>query len=214
VKKERKILIASQSHFVNGLLEAFIHMNGYGKVTAKAADGKQALEAAKKEQPDCVVMENVLHIVSSLEVVKTIRKEMAGVTIIVFSIRRIDLIQAVRLVKAGARGYLPLLDDAAALKRTFEAVWAGRTSFPKELAELLAERDFEMERQKYLRLTTRELEIVHYVALGYSNSEIGWECRVSSRTVEEHRRRVCMKTGLRTTADLTRFAIAEGLVAI
>jgi DNA-binding NarL/FixJ family response regulator len=172
VKKERRIVIAGQSPLFNCLLKVFIQRNGYGIVVAIAGNGREALEMVGRVKPDCVVMESVLHGVNSVEFVKTIRKEVPGTLVIAYPVRWVNRIQAVRLVKAGVRGYLPLCADEEAMKRTFDRVFRNRTAFPEEIEDILADRDYEKEHQKYCCLTAREREIVQFVALGYSNHEI------------------------------------------
>ncbi len=209
--EERRFLVASRSHLMNALVESFLQCHRYGRVIHRATTGREALRAAKTERPDWVVMESVIQEPCGVEVVRKLRGEIPKIRIIAFA-RRTNLVNAVRLVKAGVTSYLSAVEDAAALKKNVESILMGKRVLPREVHELLEDRDFELNGRRYHELSRRETEIIELVALGYSNSEIGGKCGISSRTVEQHRRHISDKTGLRTIADMTRFAMEEGIV--
>ena len=203
--------MASRSHLMNALVENFLHSHRYGRVVHSATTGNAALEAIESANPDWLVMESILHEPCCVEVVKRCREISSVVRIIVFA-HRVNIVNAVRLVKAGATSFLCDLESGEDLRRQVGEVLQGRRIYPTEVREVLDERDFEINSRKYLALSGREREILQFVALGYSNSEIGGKCGISQRTVEQHRRHIADKTGMRTIADLTRFAVEEGLV--
>ncbi|HLS47167.1 MAG TPA: response regulator transcription factor, partial [Gemmatimonadales bacterium] len=105
-------------------------------------------------------------------------------------------------IRIGAHGYL-LKDSAAAeLRNAIRAVRNGETYFPEPVPPQAATG----------RLTARERDVLTGIARGRTNKEIAAELGISPRTVETHRESLMKKTGIRTIAGLTRFALDCGLV--
>jgi DNA-binding NarL/FixJ family response regulator len=119
-----------------------------------------------------------------------------------------DVLYARRALNAGANGFLvksaPLKDILAAIHK----VLGGERYLPADLegkTEFLVEPDLDA-------LTKREFEVLHYLAEGLTNREIASELGVNIKTIDTHRSNVLKKLGLRNNAELTRLAIARGLV--
>jgi len=210
VKEERKFLVATRSGILNALIENFLASSSFGIVVGTAVNGKEAVTAAEASRPDWVFLESSLRERDCVEVTAELKRMLPKAKIVIVCLC-LSVTGAVRLFKAGAMSFLRPDLDGRDLKRSMEMIFAGKRVLPKEVLEVLEEKDWEMNRRKYLRLTKRERTILFYVAEGMTNAEIGYECGISQRTVEGHRQNIMRKTGARSTAELVRFAVDEGM---
>ena len=151
-----------------------------------------------------------------MEVAARIRQTIPETAVLILSMHDHTeyVLQAVR---AGAHGYV--LKDAAPaeLREAVRAVHAGQSYFGPRVADRLSaglrgELEQEERQSRLEGLTEREREVLTLVATGQTNKEIGQSLGISHRTVETHRESIVRKLRIRTVAELTRFAIATGLV--
>jgi DNA-binding NarL/FixJ family response regulator len=111
---------------------------------------------------------------------------------------------------AGASGYVPKEAADVELVQAIRDVAAGRHFVHPAVGARLAEAEAEAETASPDPLSAREHEVLHLLALGHTNQEIAAMLTISVRTVETHRARIVEKLGLRTRAELVRYAIATG----
>jgi DNA-binding NarL/FixJ family response regulator len=123
--------------------------------------------------------------------------------------------QVLRMIKAGARGYV--LKGAApdVLVQAIETVEAGGTFFSPEVAQVAFNQFVEGAGQKTrAELTDREREVLTQIADGFSNKEIAGQLNLGVRTVESHRERIMRKLDIHNIAGLTKYAIGQGWVTV
>ncbi len=185
-------------------------------VVAEAADGSQAISMARELDPDVVLMDITLPGESGLEVTARLLGELPKTKILILTIhdRGEYVLEAMR---AGARGYVLKDAGAAELRRAVRAVHRGEEFFgPRVAAGLSAalrgEEARERRKQLLRELTSREREVLAWVARGSTNKAIAEELGISPRTVESHRDSLVNKLGIRSVAELTRFAMESGLI--
>lgn len=186
-------------------------------VVAEASNGEEALELAQAHKPDVIVLDISMPGVSGLEVAARIRQTIPETAVLILSMHDHTeyVLQAVR---AGAHGYVLKDASPAELREAVRAVHAGQSYFGPRVADRLSaglrgELEQEERRSRLEGLTAREREVLALVATGQTNKEIGQSLGISHRTVETHRESIVRKLRIRTVAELTRFAIATGLVA-
>ncbi len=120
---------------------------------------------------------------------------------------------AVHVLRAGASGYLPKDAPPEEMLRAIHTVLAGRRYVSPTLAELLAsDIGGDFEQPLHARLSAREFQILCKLATGKSVSEIGKELRLSVKTISTYRSRILDKMGFKTNADLTAYALRNGII--
>jgi DNA-binding NarL/FixJ family response regulator len=187
------------------------------QVVGEAADGKQALELAREQRPDLVVLDVSMPEMNGLEVARALREEENEAAILILSMFD-DPEYVLQAVRAGADGYL--LKDAgpAELREAVRTVHEGREYLSERVTHQLSvalrqELEQEQRRSRLDLLTPREREVLVEVAAGRTAREIADQFGISHRTVETHRERVMTKLRIRTIAGLTRFAMETGLAS-
>lgn len=182
-------------------------------IVGEAGDANTAFERARSLRPDIVVLDIGLPDMNGIEVTAKL-KERAGVdpkivALSAYSDRRF----ATEMLRAGAASYVTKSSVGAELIRAIRAVASGQTYICPEVAGALvsAMRDGQ-ERGQTPRLSRREREVLRLIAEGTRSPSIADQLHISLGTVEVHRRNIMRKLGLRTVADLTRYAVREGLV--
>ncbi len=207
-----RILIADDHEIVRkGVRDVIEGCPGW-KVVAEASDGQQALELAIKENPDIAVLDVSLPTINGVALTRRLRKECPNVRILLFTMHDDDETVSTGLA-AGARGYVLKSDSEDHLEAAISALGANRPYFSSPVSELLL--DAAMNERKRSRLesfTVRELEVAQLIAEGNGNKQIARRLDISIKTVETHRAAAMRKAGVRTAAELVRFAIKHNLI--
>jgi two-component system, NarL family, response regulator NreC len=171
-------------------------------------EASSVVEAVALEiEPDLIIADLILGDRQGADVVKDLSQRYPGSRIIVLSM--IDQPSEVRAtLSAGAKGYV--LKDAAArdLVDAVRKVAKGEDYLQPSLGVAMSQPDAVSEK----KLTERETEILRLIALGHTNVEIAELLRLAVRTVEVHRAHLLEKLGLRTRAELVRYAVDSGIV--
>jgi DNA-binding NarL/FixJ family response regulator len=182
-------------------------------VVGEAGDAHTAFECTRSLRPDIVVLDIGLPDMNGVEAAAKL-KERSGVDpkIIALSAYN-DRRFATEMLRAGAASYVTKSSVGAELVRAIRAVAGGQTYICPEVAGALvsAMRDGH-EKGEMPRLSRREREVLRLIAEGTRSPSIAEQLHISLGTVEVHRRNIMRKLSLRTVADLTRYAVREGLV--
>ena len=183
------------------------------EVVGEAGDGQEALRLLRQLHPDVAVMDLSMPGLDGIEVTKRMVSEGMSTKALILTMHANEE-YAVRVLQAGARGFIgkgaPSQDVAKAVRK----VAAGGYYLPAELADALPKR--------YARkgtgespleaLSDRELQVLKRLAEGRTSREIGQDLHISAKTVDTYRARLLTKLELDTTADLIRFALRHGVI--
>ena len=212
-KKKIKILIADDHPVVRKGLWSCLSGKTNFKIVGEASDGADAIQKVKELAPDVVLMDIDMPQKDGLEVTNVLRKESPNVKVLILSMQS-NRDTVLRIIKAGARGYV--LKDAPTdeLARAIETVNAGEAFFSAPVAQIALNQYLtDTDATKPLaKLSERESEVVGLIAEGKSNKEIAMHLGIGVRTIETHRERIMRKLDIHSVAGLTRFAIANGLI--
>lgn len=176
-------------------------------LVAEASNGIEAIEAFRTCLPDITLMDLQMPHLSGVEAIAQILKEFPAAKVIVLTTYSGD-VQAVRALKAGARGYLLKSSLRKELLGAIRDVMAGRRRIPAEVAGEIAEHSTDTD------LTPREIEILKGVASGNSNKMIAARLSISEETVKTHMKSVLSKLDANDRTHAVTIAIKRGIFAI
>ncbi|HEX8297861.1 MAG TPA: response regulator transcription factor [Rubricoccaceae bacterium] len=182
-------------------------------VVGEAASGDALLGLLRGGTPDVIVLDLSMPGPSGLDLVKQLRAEYPSLPLLVLSMHPEDQ-YAVRVLRAGAAGYLTKEAAERDLVQAIRRVAAGGRYLTPVLAEsLLAHFDSDPGAAPHASLSDREFQVLRLLASGKPVSTIGEELALSVKTVSTYRARLLQKMGLKNNAELTRYAIENGLIA-
>ena len=193
---------------IQGLLTREYELAGW------ASNGKDLVEAAVRLSPDVVVLDVGMPILNGIEAAREIRKALPEAKLVFLSMHS-NAIYLRKALEAGASAYVLKSGASEELLTAIEAVTKGGSyvspGFGREVLESVRNWQ-EKSPRLVIELTDRQRQILQLLAEGKQNKEIAQVLNVSVKTVEFHRARLMTKLGARTVAELTRFAIQEGLI--
>jgi len=211
------IVLADDHHVVRQGLRALVDAEADLRVVGEASDGREVLDTVERLKPDVLIVDVMLPSLSGLEVTRQVRQRSPRTRVVVLSMHANEA-YVLEALRNGASGYVLKDANAADLVQAVRAAVGGR----RYLSPPLSERAIEayVERAKggtldvYETLTTREREVLHLAAEGYTNPQIAARLTISPRTAETHRANVLRKLGLQSQTDLVRYAVRRGIVSI
>ena len=207
-----RILIADDHEIVRKGVRDTIEDHPGWEVCAEAADGQEALNLALREKPDIAVLDVSLPIINGVALTRRLHKEAPNIRILLFTMHDDDETVSTGLA-AGARGYVLKSDSESHLEAAISALGANRLYFSAPVSELLLDAALnERKRSRLETFTMRELEVAQLIAEGNANKQIARHLNISVKTVESHRAAAMRKAGVRTAAELVRFAIKHNLI--
>ncbi|MBU1249171.1 MAG: response regulator transcription factor [Proteobacteria bacterium] len=209
-----RVLLADDHSIVRGGLRRIVEDAGDMTVICEAEDGPSALALARTHLPDVAVVDISMPGMDGLEVIAQLQAEMPQMPILVLTMHEEEQ-YVVRSLSAGAKGYVTKRSAPEELVVAIRKVREGGRHLSGGVAELLAERlarSGPTERSSLETLSNREIQVLKALALGTTNREIAEVYSLSVKTVDTYRFRLLKKLNLRNNAELSRFAIQNGLV--
>ena len=185
----------------------------------EAKDGLEAVALAKKLRPAVVLMDAAMPRLNGLEATRQILSEASGVKVIALSMHS-DSLFVLNMFKAGASGYL--LKDCALeeLVKAVRTVMNRQVYLSPGISDIVI-KDFvigwssaESSSSAYSILTSREREVLQLMAEGKNTNQIADSLFVSVKTVEAHRKQMMNKLDIHSVAELTKYAIRQGLTSL
>jgi DNA-binding NarL/FixJ family response regulator len=184
-------------------------------VIGEAANGVEAVRKAKELSPDVILMDIDMPELNGLAAAEVLRREDPAIKVIFLSMHPYSN-HLPRILRSGARGFLLKNAPPDDIVVSILKVAAGGTCFSPDVAQQalghLAQ-SFGAEPEGKA-LSDREREVLIGIAEGLSNKQLAARLEISARTVETHRGHIMQKLKIHTIAGLTRFAVAQGLVAV
>jgi len=212
-----RILIADDHKVMRQGLRALLEKEDDMEVVGEAENGRQAVKSAENLSPDVVVMDIGMRDLNGIEATTQIIERCRGTKVLALSMHS-DRRFAAGMLRAGASGYL--LKDGAfeELANAIRRVAAGEVYLSPSIADVVVsdyvERLARSDASAFSTLTPREREVLQLLAEGHSTKQIASQLRVSAKTIETHRQNVMEKLGIRSVAELTKYAIREGLTSL
>jgi two-component system invasion response regulator UvrY len=208
----KRILIIDDHEVVrDGVKKLFDEQPG-AVAFGEASTGHEALRLAREQDWDLAVLDLSLGSQSGLEVLKELKQIRPRLPVLILSMHSEEQ-YARRAFKAGASGYVTKDNSRAELTKAVNKVEAGGRYITSTLAERLV---FDLgrgsDRPPHESLSDREFEVLRFIASGKTVTEISGLLSLSDKTISTYRARLLEKMGMKTSAELTRYAIQNKLV--
>lgn len=208
-----RVVLADDHAVVREGLKALINGQMDMIVVGEAADGEEACQAALALAPHVLVIDLSMPTLSGAEAAARIRRESPGVRVLALTVHE-ERVYLTQLLRAGASGYVLKRAAAAELVRAIRAVAAGGTYIDPSMAGSLVEGYLDGQDAATQptggSLSERERDVLMRIARGFSNKEIAGELGLSVKTVETYKGRMAEKLGLRSRAEIVRYAAQQG----
>jgi len=210
-----RVLLADDHSIVRAGLRRLVEDAGDMVVVAEAADGREAIKKVQECLPDVAVIDLSMSGMDGLEVVQRLFSTHPKLPVLILTMHEEEQ-YVVRAIEAGAMGYLTKRSAAEQLLQAIRKVHAGGRSLSESASEALATRMAKGAgaRSPLDTLSTREIQVLRGLALGKSNREIAETYHISTKTIDTYRARLLKKLNLKNNAELTRFAIQNGIVEL
>ena len=212
-----RILLADDHKIVRDGLRALIEKQSGMEVIAEAGDGRSTVQMVQELLPNLVIMDIAMPDMNGIEATRQITATAPNVKIVALSMHS-DKRFVAEMLKAGASGYL--LKDCAfeELDNAIRAVIANRTYLSPKIADIII-KDYtrlfpKTEFSVFSILTLREREVLQLLAEGKTTKEISSSLNISAKTVETYRKQIMDKLDIHSIAELTKYAVREGLTSL
>lgn len=214
-----RVLIADNHAIIReglrALLEGYKQMNF--EVAGEAGNGREAVELCRTLHPNIVIMDVTMPGINGIEATKQILKMDPAIKILGLSMHK-DKQYVTQMLEAGACGYILKARAFGELIQGIRAALANKTYLGPEIASMVVEGILHDTSRNAgtasTILTDRQREVLQLVAEGKTTKEIAYVLHCSPKTIEAHRRQIMGRLGLHSVAELTQYAIREGMITL
>ena len=221
--KMLRILIADDHEVARKGIRALLEGHPGWEVCAEAKDGRETVEIATAMRPDVILLDIGMPNLNGLEAARQILAVLPEVAILILTMQDSD--QVVReVLRAGARGFLLKSDAGHDLVAAVEALQLQRTFFTTRVSQMVLDGFLDRDNRpddcnrrtedSSDVLTGREREVIQLLAEGKTSKEVAITLNLSVKTAETHRTNLMRKLGLHSVADLTLYAVRNGIVQV
>lgn len=209
-----KVLVADDHQLFREGIVKLLFSSPDIEVIAQAVDGKDAVVKTKYHKPDVVLIDIGMPVMNGIDATKILKEEMPQVKIVAVSMHS-DKQYVSGILKAGADGYLLKNCTYQQLTDAIKSVYEGKKTLSDDITNLVISGYLEpsvSEGDGSSKLSSRELEILKLFAEGKSTREISEKLFISVKTVGTHKQHILEKLNLKSTTDMVKFALKNGII--
>jgi len=204
-KEKITILIADDHKLIRETWAFILNSDPRFSVIAECSNGEEAVEIAKAQRPNIVLMDINMTPLSGIEATQQIRKVSPASRIIGVSMHS-QPAYAKKMLSIGARGYVTKNSSREEMIKAILEVQSGNKYICDEVKNIISEQLLEETQTPSINLLSeREIQIIRLIKQGSSSKEISSELNISLKTVEVHRHNILKKLNLKNTASLVNF---------
>lgn len=209
-----RVLLVDDHRLVREALRDALQKMPDIEVVGEAGEARTAIDECSTLKPDVAVIDIGLPDLNGMELtarLKDVDQNLKVVALSAYSDKRF----VTEMLRSGASGYVIKASAGTELVRAIRAVTAGQSYLCPEAAGALAAQVLDSGTERNVpRLARREREVLRLISQGMRSQAIGEQLHISVSTVEVHRRNIMRKLGLHTIAELTKYAIREGITSL
>jgi DNA-binding NarL/FixJ family response regulator len=212
-----RIIIADDHALLRSGIKALLHCSPRFEVIGEAGDGLEAIRMVETLHPDVLILDLSLPGMSGVDCVKELRSRDLSSRILVLTMYD-DEEYIKEVMQAGADGYILKKSADTELIEGILKVHTGKKYLNEAISQTLIDSllrttcDRNNSRDPYILLSTREREVLRYIAQGHTNSEIASMLSLSAKTIDTYRSRIMHKLNLRKKSELVNYAIQHRLI--
>jgi len=215
-----RILIADDHEVARRGIRALLESHPGWEVCGEAKDGRETVELANSLRPDLILLDIGMPNLNGLEAARQILAISPDAAILILTMHDTDHVVR-EVLRAGARGFLLKSDAGRDLVAAVEALQQQRTFFTTRVSQMVLDGYLDRDTPEGGAaldfddvLTTREREVIQLLAEGKTSKEVAVALNLSVKTAETHRTNLMRKLDLHSVADLTRYAVRNGIVQV
>ncbi len=209
-----RLLLVDDHELMREGLRAILEREQDIEIVGEADNGRTAVQLACTLSPDVVVMDVAMKDMNGIEATRQIHAACPGIKVLALSSHS-DRRYVSAILDAGACGYVLKANAFDDLRRAIEAARQGKSYLcPDVTQSVIGGSDRDGADSAGGSLSPREREVLQLLAEGLSSPQIGRRLFVATTTIETHRRNIVRKLGIHNVADLTKYAIREGLTSV
>lgn len=207
-----RVLLLDDHPIVRHGLTMLINREPDMEVCADIGDGRQLLESVRTHRPNIVLLDISLEDMDGLDLLRDLKISHPKLPAMVLSMHD-ETLYAERALRAGARGYLMKQQAIEQIAKAIRKILAGEIHISDQMAKRMLRRVADGNKAGFATvadvLSDRERQILEWIGRGFSTREIAEQLHRSIKTIEAHRERIKAKLGLKTAAELVRYALAH-----
>jgi two-component system response regulator NreC len=210
VEHPTRVLVVDDHQIVLQGLKTILAREGL-EIAGEASNGSEAVSRAMDLQPDLVVMDISMPVMTGIEAAAQIRRALPAAKVILLTVHTENR-YILEALKSGIRGYVLKSRAASELIEAIHEILNGRIYLSPGISQTVVEAYLQQNSEERESLTHRELQVLQLVAEGRTTKEIAAALGVSAKTADSHRSNIMHKLNMHTVAELVRYAIRRGLV--
>ncbi len=217
MSKVKIVVVDDHSLVREGIITMMSSVENF-EIIGEAASGEEALEVIPKLNPDVILLDINMPGINGIETAKQLIANQSELKIIILSM---DVTQEFisEGIKAGISGYLAKDNKKDIVIKAIETVMKGEQYFGKKVSEVIFKGFYSQSKGEKIAkqnkdLSKREVEVLKNIASGMSNIDIADMLFISIRTVDAHRNHIMQKLGLKSTAELVKYAIKQNIIEL
>ncbi len=210
-----KIVIADDHQLMRQGLLSLFEAKRHMVVVGEASDGRTAVLLVSDLKPDVIIMDIGMPDLNGIDATREIITNAPKTKVIAFSMYNSERM-VIEMLRAGASGFVVKQCAFEELAKAVDVVMANKRYLSPIVAGIVIDKAVRVDQDQYCTvydsLSSREREVLQLVATGKNTKEISLRLRIAQRTVDAHRKKVMTKLSLNSVAELTRYALREGLI--
>jgi len=213
-----RVLVVDDHTIVRDGICALLALAGDIEVVGEATNGSEAIDKVRELNPDVVLMDIAMPVMSGLEATRRINKEFPRTKVLVLT-QYDDKEYFFPVIESGALGFISKAAASSELMAGIRSVYRGDSYLSPTVTRLLVENYQHTaaripNKDPYNRLTAREREVFKLLAEGHSTQEIAGMLVITPKTVEGHKTRLMAKLGVHNRVELVKYALRKGVITI
>ena len=217
INMKTKVLLADDHGIVREGFKALIEKQSDFEVVGEVADGQMSVQLAGELRPDVIIMDVTMPNLNGIEATRRITEQFPNIKVIALSVHT-ERRYVIDMLKAGASGYVLKACLFYDLVDAIRTVMAGEIYLSPRITTVVVDDYINLVPEDRVSissiLTDREREVIQFLSEGKSCKEIAMQLRVSDKTIHANRRQIMDKLSIHNTAELTKYAIQNGLTTL